>query len=80
MKMIVIATLMFLLVIGMDFAYAHLNHVYFELSNHFSSLAESVETKIGIAVKQLSMIDEQWKKAENVLTYLLTMKEFMTLN
>ncbi len=66
MKMIVIATLMFLLVIvGWFFAYAHLNHVYFELSNHFSSLAESVEKQDwDRAVKQLSMIDEQWKKAE----------------
>ncbi|HHY90092.1 MAG TPA: DUF4363 family protein [Clostridiales bacterium] len=66
MKMVVIATLLFLLVIaGWLIAYAHVDHVYVELSNYCSTLAESLEKQDwDHASQQLSMINEQWEKAK----------------
>ena len=73
MRILVIATLMFLIVItGWLFAYAYLNNIHSALTNDFSILSKLIEAQDWeSAAKQFSEINTQWEKAQSRLNLFI---------
>ncbi len=77
MKVFIVTTLMFLLVItGWFLAYTYLNNIYFELSDGFAMLSQTIEEQSWkSAIKQLSEINKQWEKNRERLNLFINHQE-----